>query len=339
MVKNNSIQFMQNKAENILNPCRYHLSPEAKKRLRWMYVIYYESDNNITTSANKIGISREWLSKLKNIFENNDKDPRSLEPQSRSPRNTDNRKRISEETEKKIIEIRKKHFWGKDKIASVVSGKHLLPVSGPTVNRYLHKHRLIDPKISMKNKQAYQNKKERDKRISLKMQARPPREIKDWKPGALIEKDMKLVPKVSFIGARYRFSEYFYSQHTLIDSFTRIRILALTEGATSRESKKAFDENKRRLPFPIAGINSDNGGENEGEFSQKLEKENILHFHSRAGTPTDNPRVERSHLTDEREFYQQGKIMNTFEKQKEEIMKWEQTYNFERPHQCSSSQT
>jgi len=49
---------MQTKAENLLNPFRHHLSESAKKRLRWLYIVYYEADNNVTRAANKIGISR-----------------------------------------------------------------------------------------------------------------------------------------------------------------------------------------------------------------------------------------------------------------------------------------
>jgi len=37
--------------------------------LRWLYIVYYEADNNVTKVANKIGISREWLSKIKNKLE------------------------------------------------------------------------------------------------------------------------------------------------------------------------------------------------------------------------------------------------------------------------------
>ena len=76
---------MQSQAENRLNPYRYYLSEQAKKRLRWLYVLYYECDDNTTLAAKKIGLSREWLSKLKNKFEDNDKDPRSLEPESKAP--------------------------------------------------------------------------------------------------------------------------------------------------------------------------------------------------------------------------------------------------------------
>lgn len=105
----NSIQSMQAQAENLLNPYRYHLGKVAKKRLRWMYIIYHECDNNVSQAANKIGVSREWLSKLKSQFERNRKNPRSLEPQSRAPHNTSNRQRISPQTENKIIELRDKY--------------------------------------------------------------------------------------------------------------------------------------------------------------------------------------------------------------------------------------
>lgn len=110
----NSIQLMQTQAENLLNPKRFYLSEVAKKRLRWMYIIYYESQGKVSRAARKIGLSREWLSKLKNRFENYGKDPRSLEPESSAPRHTDLRKRIPKETEEKIIEIRDKYGWGKE---------------------------------------------------------------------------------------------------------------------------------------------------------------------------------------------------------------------------------
>jgi hypothetical protein len=333
-VKINSIQFMQTKAENILNPYRYQLSDEAKKRLRWIYIIRFESGNNITQAANRIGISREWLSKINSTFKNSLDDPRSLEPESRAPHHTDKRKRISQEAEDKIVEVRDKDPWGKVKIAKIVTDDWGLPVSPSTANRYMHKHKLIDPKISARNSKAWKDKLEREKSISLKIKARPPSKIKDYKPGALVEKDMKLVPKINYVKGMYRYSGLFYYQQSFLDSFTKIRLIELTEDSSSRQAVKAYRKVKLRLPFTPAAINNDNGGENEGEFSLMMNKENIIQFFSRNGTPTDNPRVERSHLTDEKEFYQRGNIKNTFQEQKEALRKWEHTYNFQRPHQA-----
>lgn len=326
--------IMQTIAENKLNPLRHYLPPEAKKRLKWMYIIKYECGGNISSAARKIGVSRTWLSQIHGTWIKQYEDPRRLEPKSKAPRNTDNRQRIDQKTEDRIVELRKKyHPWGKDKLSVILSRDCRMEVSASTVNRYLHKHGLIDPKLSEKNKRAWQRKKEA---TEMKFKMRPPSIIKDYKPGALMEKDMKLILKMGIFTNpdKQRAKENFWYQHTLVDSFTRIRVLGLAEDSTSQTAVAVQEETKKRLPFPIAVINSDNGGENEKHFSDYLESENVAQFFSRAGTPTDNPRVERSHLADELEFYAQGNLHKNFNEQSEAMAKWEHTYNFIRPHQA-----
>ena len=335
----NSIQIMQSKAEVRLNPFNYYLSKEAKKRLRWIYILYYECDNNVTQASKKVGVTREWLSKLKNKFEKSGKNPRSLEPESRAPHNTSSRERIPSETEEKIIEVRDKYGWGKDKIERVLKRDYSLKASASTANRYLHKHKRIDPKISERNEKAWKNKIEREKQkeISLQAKYRPPTKVKDYAPGALVEKDMKYVPKIAQnlnFKEKYRLKDYFYFQQTYVDTFTRIRAMELTNEPNSLEAKDTYELIEKRMPFNIATINTDGGGENEKEFTKKLQQDEIFHFHSRQGTPTDNPRVERSHLTDEVEFYKRGNIFKTFEEQKQALREWEYIYNYIRPHQA-----
>lgn len=74
--------------------------------------------------------------------------------------------------------------------------------------------------------------------------------------------------------------EDFWYQHRIIDSFTGIRASELTENPDSQEATQAYEEMKIRLLFTIACFNTDNGSENEKEFSQKLQQENIFHFYS-----------------------------------------------------------
>lgn len=331
----NSIDIMQTIAENVLNPLRHHLSKEAKKRLRWMYVIYYECGGNIKKSANKIGVSRQWLSKIYNRWKNSNQDPRSLEPASKAPRNTDHRKRIKKDAEDKIVEVRKKYHWGKDKIATVLERDYGIKVGATTANRYLSKHGLLNIKISNKNRIAHKNKVEQKQKI------RPPKEIKDYKPGALAEKDMKFIVKTGqFVNyEKYKAKENFWHQHTTIDSFTRIRVIGLAEDGSSKTALKVQIECEKRFPFRIACANTDNGAENEKDFDEYLEENNIVHFYSRSGMPTDNPRVERSHLTDDVEFYDRGNICKTFIEQKEKLFDWEFIYNYIRPHQALGNLT
>jgi len=331
---NNTTDIMQTQAEIKLNPLRHYLSPEAKKRLKWMYIVKYECGNNISQAAAKIGISRTWLSQVHAKWKNGREDPRSLEPESRAPHRTNNRQRIAKEIESKIVEVRKRYRpWGKEKIAIILKRDYGMEAGASTVNRYLHKHRLIDPKLSEKNKRAWRAKKEK---TGMKFKMRPPSAIKDYKPGALMEKDMKLVLKMGVFTnmEKVRAKENFWYQHTLIDSFTRFRVIGLAEDSTSRTAVAVQQAAIKRLPFSVAAINNDNGGENEGDFSEYLDKENVAQFYSRSGTPTDNPRVERSHLTDEREFYGQGNLCRTFDGQSAALTEWEYIYNFIRPHQA-----
>jgi len=336
IVKSNSTNVMQTIAEKRLNPHNYYLSSSAKKRLRWIYLLYYDQKENVSTAARKIGISRPWLSHLKQVFEKNDRDPRALEPQSRAPNHTSNRNRISRDTERLIVRIRDEslNVWGKEKIAVVLQRDYGIKVNHNTVNKYLHKHKRIDPKISLKNSRAFEEKKYRDlDDILFKVKFRPPAKIKDYAPGALVEKDMKYLdkPKQEHDG---KHKENYWYQFTEIDSFTRIRTLEVSDEQDTSATIASHKEAIKRFPFKIACENTDNGFENNNDFSRELKKENIFHFYSNTSTPTDNPRVERSHLTDDVEFYQKGNAFNDLCQQKEATAKWEYDYNFKRPHQA-----
>ena len=331
-VKTNSTNHMQMKAEKLLNPNNYHLSPEAKKRLRWLYILYYEKQGNVVRAANRAGISRQWLSKIKSVFEANHRNPGSLEPLSRAPHNTSKRKRISKEMENKILEVRDKYGWGKEKISAFLKTERRIRVNHNTVNKYLHIHKKIDPRLSLKNIKAFEDKKKREsEQVILKVKFRPPSKIKDYAPGALIEKDMKYVLKPGRNGVG---KEDFWYQHSAIDSFTRIRALELVDDPDSKEASLSYDKIKEKFPFEIACLNTDNGSENKKEFSDKLQSDDVFHFYSNTGTPTDNPRVERSHLSDDLEFYKRGNVYNDLKDQKESLKEWEDVWNRKRPHQA-----
>lgn len=135
---------------------------------------------------------------------------------------------------------------------------------------------------------------------------------------------------------KHKAKENFYYQHTETDSFTRIRTLELVKTADSATAAEAHKTAQERFPFRVAAINTDNGGENEKDFARQVQADGVFHFYSGVGTPTDNPRVERSHLTDDQEFYHQGNITQTFDAQQEALRKWEYTYNHVRPHQALS---
>jgi transposase InsO family protein len=330
---------MATQAEHLLNPHKHRLSLEAKKRLQRLSALYDGSETTVSAAARRLGISREWLSKIKSTFERNGRDPRSLEPRSRAPLHFDGRRRIPETTVRMILHVRDRFpCFGKDKIARILLRDYTVKVSPSTVNRYLKKHGRINPHISKKNTIAWQKKKERGKtqQAFLKVKHRPPTLLKDYAPGALVEKDMKFVLKQGKFSntMKHRTKENFYYQHTEIDSFTRMRTLELVQIADSATAAEAHERAVKRFPFPVAAYNTDNGGENEKEFSKLLQSTATFHFYSGVGTPTDNPRVERSHLTDDREFYQRGNMQSPFPALQEAMKGWEYVYNYVRPHQA-----
>ena len=337
LVKTNTANHMQAIAQKILNPHNYHLSPEAKKRLGWMYLLYHKEGGNVSKTARNIGLSRQWLSYLRSVFEQNRKDPRSLEPESKAPCHTDDRDRIPKATENLIIKIRDESLgsWGKKKISVVLKRDYGVDASPNTVNSYLHKHKKISPKLSLKNTMAMENKKLRDsENLLFKVKFRPPKILKDYAPGALVEKDMKYVPKTKPKHLMGKHQENFWYQHTEADSFTRIRAIEVSDRQDTATAIALHQEAKKRLPFKIACENTDNGFENNNDFSKALKKENVFHFYSNVGTPTDNPRVERSHLTDDLEFYHKVPVSDNLQEQKEHTQDWEDCFNFKRPHQA-----
>lgn len=289
----------------------------------------------------RIGLSREWLSKLKSQFERGGHDPRSLEPLSRSPRYTGSRQRITKETENKIIEIRDQCGWGKEPISAALGRDYKMQASPSTVNRYLRRHKKICPKLSERNKKAWTEKQQREtlgENQPLLVKHRPPSQIKDYAPGALLEKDMKLIPTKGKIplksDGKYHLKDCFNYQHSLIDSFTRIKVMELVKTPDSQSAAASYRFMRNRLPFAIAGLNTDDGGENGKDFKERLAKDEVIQFFSRTSTPTDNPRVERSHLTDDRECRGRGNNYLPLEEQKQALKKWEYIYNYVRPHRA-----
>lgn len=331
-------------AENVLNPLRYHLSDAAKQRLRWMYVIERECDGNITRASGRLNVSREWLTKLHRLFLFHDRDPRSLEPRSRAPHHTSKRSRISLKTESLIVKTRNNYpAWGKEKIVHILQRDHGIKTSASTVGRYLKKHHLIDLRLTMKNERAWRRRKAM-KGTQGAIRERFPRGLEDAGPGALIGKDMKLIAKPGYSDHRQagkdKAKHLFWYQHTMIDFCTRRRAVSVVEQCDSQTARDAYKEASERFPTSIANLTSDNGSENDGYFDLYLMSKGVRHFWSRPGVPTDNPRVERSHLSDDQEFHRFHRSRDrSFVSLKKDAANWERIWNDERPHQALNYHT
>jgi transposase InsO family protein len=166
--------------------------------------------------------------------------------------------------------------------------------------------------------------------------------------GYRIQVDTKVVPdnlpdKRS--GKRY--------QYTAIDCYTKIRFLWIYEDL-SIVNVLDFLQNMitfyESIGIEIETVQTDNhntftnlyvGGNKKEDHehikihpvTQFLLDRHIQHLLSRPGTPTDNTFVERSHRTDNEEFYRTINLQSLSMKQLQEtLQKWVHFYNFLRPH-------
>jgi transposase InsO family protein len=131
-------------------------------------------------------------------------------------------------------------------------------------------------------------------------------------------------------------------QFTAIDDCTRIRVLKVYDKCNQRTAIQFIDEVRRRLPFRIQVVQTDNGAEFQSDFHWHLERLDIRHVYIRPQSPHLNGKVERSHRIDDQEFYQlldQDGVTDDIHLFNEKLREWEDYYNYHRPHGALDGQT
>lgn len=149
-------------------------------------------------------------------------------------------------------------------------------------------------------------------------------------PGELIQIDTKFLPKKKY-------------QYTAIDVVSKWRYLKvyskLTQENTIDFVKTLLIEAKKK-GITIKLIQSDNGHEFQSEFEAFLISIGIKLQHTWIHTPDQNGVVERSHRTDEEEFYQETEIdYSNLEEINNKAKIWLEYYNTKRLHFSLNFQT
>ena len=133
-----------------------------------------------------------------------------------------------------------------------------------------------------------------------------------WKPGELVEIDVKHVPGT--IAGRA------YFQYTAIDCASRWRYLRIFEEETTQNTLIFFEDVIRRFPYSITGLKTDNhstftnrylGTNKRSDMTVKtlhpLDRfcaaRGIAHYLIDPGHPAQNGKVERSHRSDQETLY------------------------------------
>lgn len=284
-----------------------NLSDKAKHRLKiidW----HRANDTNQSLSSRHFGIGREalreWIKRFKQLG------IRGLEDKDHTPHKL-RTKTTPLWLQDEIVKIRKVHpCWSKYKLAKMINYKG----SASTAGRILKDRGLINKKVSKKRSKAARNPKKRF-----------PRDILINMPGTLIQIDTKHLPK--FLGTMKLY------QFTAIDVLTKTRVLSVSTRITSKGAEQFLLECIREFKFKIQAVQTDNGSEFKEYFDQACKRLGITHYWIEPRSPKQNSYVERSHRTDQEEFYQQGNMRSSVEKLLPLLKAWEYTYNHVRPHQ------
>lgn len=278
---------------------------EYLKFRRKLFILNYIKEVGKTTKALKeFGINKSTFYKWKKAYEAEGPDGLiRKKPIARS-----HPKAIKPEVIDKVLDLRKRFQLGSWRIKWYLERYHGISISESSVTRILVRNGVS----------RLQNKKSRrtlhTKRYSKNV------------PGHHVQMDVKFITLKDRIDKTVRRFQY-----TAIDDATRIRALKVYSKHNQVNAIDFADYVIEKFPFRIHTIRTDRGHEFQAKFHWHIEDLGIRHQFIKPRSPQLNGKVERSHRTDEREFYQLLTFTDDVDLNKK-IEQWEQFYNFDRPH-------
>lgn len=144
-------------------------------------------------------------------------------------------------------------------------------------------------------------------------------------PGHQIQVDVKFLTFIGRKGENIRRYQY-----TAIDDATRIRALKVYTRHTQANAIDFVDYVIEKFPFRIREIRTDNGHEFQAKFHWHVEDKGIRHAYIKPASPQLNGKVERSHRSDQEDFYQLLTYKDDVDLEAK-LGEWERFYNLSRP--------
>lgn len=287
-----------------------NITSKAKQRLK--VIDWLKAHNgNISLTARHFGLNRETVRIWRNKFDRTGM--MALNDKSHRPKNI-RKPTTNWDIVVEIVAIRKQYpAWSKYKIGAMLKRKDMI-VSSSTIGRVLKRKGLINKKVSRKRTKAAKNPKQRY-----------PRGLRISSAGDLIQIDTKYI---TLLGGRIIY------QFTAIDVLSKRRVLRYYSSLLSKNGAHFLKECLESFPFIIKAVQTDNGKEFLKEFDKLCKELIIPHYFIEARHPKQNTYVENSHGSDEKEFYQQGKISVDIESMHKVLKEWEYTWNYIRPHEA-----
>ena len=225
------------------------------------------------------------------------------------------KKAIKEDVVNKVLSLRKEYQLGSWRVKWYLERYHDIHISESSVTRIFKKYGVerLAPKAP---KRALHSKR-----------------YNKSTPGHHIQVDVKVLLFKDLKGKSVKRFQY-----TAIDDATRIRALQIYAKQNQKNSIDFVNYVVTEFPFRIKSIRTDRGHEFQAKFHWHVEDLGIEHHYIKVRTPQLNGKVERSHLTDQREFYQLLTYKDDVDL-KEKLSQWENFYNFDRPHGAHHGKT
>lgn len=286
------------------------LTPQARYRLKvldW----HRRRGENVSLTARRFGLDRGTVRRWAKRFRQ--RGVLGLNDQSRRPMRL-RTPTVSPEIVVRVCALRKRYpAWSKYKIRALLV-REGLTVSASTVGRVLKRRGFIDQKASR-----------RRRRAALKPRRRFPKGLKINAPGQIVQMDTKTIVT---IGGKKIY------QFTAIDALTKFRVLACFPSEASRNGAAFLAMCREEFPFPILAVQTDNGSPFLKDFIRRCEELKIVQYFIHPRTPKENTYVERSHGSDEKEFYAFGNVVSDWRVMHGKLKGWQGVWNGIRPHEA-----
>jgi transposase InsO family protein len=283
------------------------MHPEAKEALRVRFklmVLEFAKHFSVTQTCKEFNVPRSTFYRWKQKYDQEGRAGlyRKKPVAYHHPRKTPAKVR------EKILELRKQYQLGALRITYYLERYHGIKISESTVTRVLKAHGLSRlPKSAPRR--ALHTKRYAKTVLGHHVQV-------DVKFLTLRDPNGKLVK-------RY--------QYTAIDDATRIRALQIYPKHNQACAIQFVDYVIEKFPFRISTFRTDRGHEFQSRFHWHVEDLGIQHIYIKPRTPQLNGKVERSHRTDQAEFYQLLTYTDDVDLTAK-LNAWEHFYNYDRPH-------
>lgn len=266
---------------------------------------------NVAKTARHFGISRQTYYKWKQAYELHGEE--GLVNKKPCPENL--KARVPAEIEEKIVHLRRTYHFGPMRIAWYLARYHGIKISSNGAYQVLKRLGLNRLPANCRKRSIVSQRYEKQV------------------PGHHVQVDVKFLKLMRPDG--HRVMRY---QYTAIDDATRIRALKIYDKHTQDNAIDFVDHVVERFPFRIQTIRTDNGHEFQAKFHWHVEDLGMRHIYIKPRSPNLNGKVERSHLTDQLEFYQLLEYTDDVDL-REKLAVWEEFYNVNRPHSSLGGRT